>query len=125
MSKAHAHPTPHNWSDAARLREVLSSVADELEHARTLGLRVEGAICAMAVQATVDGAIVGELQQLDAIIQHIAALRDFTAALAQNCDAEQVVAVRSALDRITLGEVRKRLSGGNEQEDEDECWEML
>ena len=97
-------------------RQVFLSLAEELEHARILGLRVETAICAIAVRTSIDSGIVSELQQLDAVLQRIAALRDF---------AEQRVPTASALARVTLGEVRARLAGGAVDDDPDEAWEML
>lgn len=107
------------------VREVFLTLAQELERARSLGLHVEGAICAMAVRSTIDGGVVCELQQLDAVLQHIAALRDFTAELArQTCTTTGAVATTSALDRVTLGEVRRRLGGDATMDDaSDENWE--
>lgn len=107
------------------LRQVLGSLADELEQTRALGLRVEGAICALAVQSTVDSRIVGELQQLDAVIQRIAVLRDYAAAVADACDPSYGAATRDALERVTLGDVRARLAGDDRSDFEDDGWEML
>lgn len=109
----------------APLCDVLLMLAEELERARTLGLRIEGAICAIAVRSQIDGALVSELQHLDAVLQHMAALRDFSAELSRNCDRAHSVSTESALDRITLGDVRARLSGGNEKDGPDDVWEML
>lgn len=123
-----AAPNPATAPEAEAslpVRDVFESLADELEQARALGLRVEGAICAIAVRSAVDGSIVSELQHLDAILQHIAALRDFSAELARRCDPAPLVPVQSALDRVTLGEVRARLGGGRLTDNPDEIWEML
>ena len=125
MASANLSPLPEAEEPLTSIREVLASLAGELEHARTLGLRVEGAICAIAVRSSIDGSIVSELQHLDAIIQHIAALRDYAAELARQCDPSSCVATQSALERITLGEVRARLAGGLLVENPDEIWEML
>lgn len=106
--------------------DVFAALADELERARSLGLRVEGAICAIAVRSSIDSAVVSELQQLDAVLQHIAALRDFAAELAKRGAGADGVAVASALDRVTLGEVRARLAGRVLDDCEsDEGWEVL
>lgn len=105
--------------------DVFLMLAEELERARTLGLRIEGAICAIAVRSQIDGALVSELQHLDAVIQHVAALRDYAAELSRKCDRAHDVATASALERITLGEVRARLSGGHYQDNPDDVWEML
>ncbi|MEQ1617095.1 MAG: hypothetical protein ABL883_01975 [Terricaulis sp.] len=108
------------------VRDVFSLLADELERARTLGLRVEGAICAIAVRSSIDGAVVAELQQLDAVLQHIAALRDFAAEAARQAQVDQSIATQSALARITLGDVRSRLSGGFIDANlSDDGWEIL
>lgn len=106
-------------------RQVFLSLAEELEHARILGLRVETAICAIAVRTSIDSGIVSELQQLDAVLQRIAALRDFAAEVSRQCGEEQRVPTASALARVTLGEVRARLAGGAVDDDSDEAWEML
>ncbi|MBL8536673.1 MAG: hypothetical protein JNM59_04655 [Hyphomonadaceae bacterium] len=105
--------------------DIFLMLAEELERARSLGLRIEGAICAIAVRSQIDGALVSELQHLDAVIQHIAALRDYAAELSRRSDRAQSVATASALERITLGEVRARLSGGHYDDNPDDVWEML
>lgn len=108
------------------MREVFGALADELERARSLGLRVEGAICAIAVRSSIDGAVVAELQQLDAVLQHIAALRDFAAEIAARNQGDELISTQSALDRISLGEVRGRLSGALMDVDlSEDGWEIL
>ncbi|MEZ5996978.1 MAG: hypothetical protein R3C25_14630 [Hyphomonadaceae bacterium] len=109
----------------APVTHVLSSLAEELERTRTLGLRVEGAICAIAVRSAIDGSVVAELQQLDAVLQQIAALRDYAAQLAAQCDPGYEVDTAPALDRITLAELRTRLGGSEAFDGSDEGWEML
>ncbi len=118
--------TPLAGEALTPVRDVFSALAEELERARSLGLRVEGAICAIAVRSSIDGSVVGELQQLDAVLQHIAALRDFAAEIAARADGGGAVPTQSAIDRITLGEVRMRLSGGLIDADlSDDGWEIL
>lgn len=107
------------------VRDVFAALAEELERARVTGLRVEGAICAMAIRSSLDGSVVSELQQLDAVLQHIAALRDFAAELARQGDPTHRVATAAAIDRVTLGEVRVRLGGNYLDDNPDEIWEML
>jgi hypothetical protein len=109
----------------ASVAAVLSSVAEELERTRALGLRVEGAICAIAVRSAIDGAVVAELQQLDAVLQQIAAVRDYVSQLAAHCDPSYEVGTATALDRITLAEVRARLGGASLEDDSEDGWEML
>lgn len=123
--RLHTHVGPARDAGLTPVGDVFSGLAEELERARCLGLRVEGAICAIAIRSSIDASVVSELQQLDAILQHMAALRDFAAELANQSDSTYKVAVASALDRITLGEVRIRLGGTYLQDDPDEAWEML
>ncbi len=123
--RPHAHVGPARDAGLTPVGDVFSGLAEELERARSLGLRVEGAICAIAIRSSIDASIVSELQQLDAILQHIAALRDFAAEMANQSDSTCKVVVAAALDRITLGEVRIRLGGTYLQDDPNETWEML
>lgn len=104
--------------------DVFTSLGQELERIRVLGLRVEQTICAIAVNSSIDTALIAELQQLDAILQHIAALRDFSEQVALECDDDVLVDVSQALDRITLADVRTRLAQGD-QDSTDEGWEIL
>jgi len=124
MNRAHLPNSSVRLSaDARALCDVFASMADELENARVLGLRVEQTICGIAVRSSLDSAIVGELQHLDAILQQIAALRDFAASLATAADPAQMIETRTALDRITLGDMRSRLAG--ELGGGEEGWEFL
>ncbi len=125
MTYPRLQASEHARQSLTPVRDVFAALAQELERARSLGLRVEGAICAMAVRSAINGGVVGELQHLDAVLQHIAALRDFVAELArQNSVAAGAVAVAPALDRVTLGEVRTRLGGRDFDGDaSDENWE--
>lgn len=117
--------SPQDEGAVAAVSDVLSLLAGELEHVRVLGARVEVAICEIAVRSSIDGRIVSELQHLDAILQHIAALRDFVSELSARCDVAHGVATDTALARITLAEVRARLSGGDLDEDMDGRWELV
>ena len=79
-----------------------------------------------AVRSSLDNAVVSELQHLDAVLQHIAALRDFVGELARQGGAPGSVATASALERVSLAEVRTRLGGTYLNGDNpDEIWEML
>jgi hypothetical protein len=122
---AHPQPTTRCDDEEMSTRDVFTALADELERARSLGLRVEGAICAIAVRAAIDSSVVAELQQLDAVLQHLGALRDFAGEVSRACGEHSVVDVKRALDRITLAEVRARLSGATDVDDADGQWEML
>lgn len=114
-------------SGAQRLVRVTDTVAvlsQELERIRVLGLRVEQTICAIAVRSAIDGAVVAELQHLDALIQHIAALRDFSEQVAVECSDDARIDLEAALERVTLADVRRRLARESADQPE-ERWEML
>ncbi len=110
--------------DEQRLTDTLLSVADELERTRALGLRVEQAVIALAVNSSVDVSVVAELQNFDAVLQQIAALRDFLAQLSAGCASSAVVDLTPALARVTLEDVKTRLAGAYANE-MDEAWEIL
>lgn len=105
--------------------DVLGAIADELERTRSLGLRVEGAICVAALAASADVSVIEELQQFDLILQRVAALRDFALELARRCDPGHEVNVDSALARITLEDMRSRLAGVGQDDESSEAWEMV
>lgn len=104
--------------------EVLVALAYELEHVRIVGMRVEAAFCAHAVRATLDISVIRDMQQLDGVLQHLAALRDFVTTLSQDIRGEAPII--AALDRVFLGDVRARLSGGRgaEPDAETELWSL-
>jgi|CXWL01.1.fsa_nt_gi hypothetical protein len=106
------------------LAEVLGALAQELESARSTGMRVEAAFCAHAVNSQLDGSVIRDMQQLDGVLQHLAALRDFVAALATDAHGEACIA--AALERVSLGDVRARLQGrdGAQPEGETEMWAL-
>lgn len=106
------------------MAEILDALARELEHARGVGMRIEAAFCAHAVRTTLDGSIIQDMQQLDGVIQHLAALRDFVSTLAR--EATGAAAIDAALERVFLGDVRARLGGGcgAQPEGEAEVWQL-
>lgn len=120
---AHALPTPR--SGGVETGQTLLRVADELERVRQLGLRIETAICAIAVRSSLDDAIVGELQQLDAMLQQIGALRDFLNQVGRDCSGGARIDVSVGLARVRLGEVRARLAGEKSEDGFEEVWEIL
>lgn len=109
---------------SVRLTDAVAVLSQELERIRVLGLRVEQTICAIAVRSAIDGAVVAELQHLDALIQHIAALRDFSEQVAVECSDDARIDLEAALERVTLADVRRRLARENTDHPE-ERWEML
>lgn len=109
---------------SVRLTDAVAVLSQELERIRVLGLRVEQTICAIAVRSAIDGAVVAELQHLDALIQHIAALRDFSEQVAVECSDDARIDLEAALERVTLADVRRRLARESADQPE-ERWEML
>lgn len=119
-------PSAHDRAEPATpVCTVFANLAGELERARSLGLRVEGAICAIAVRSALGSDAIHELQQLDAMLQHIAALRDFAAELARQPVANGDIVTTVALRLVTLGEVRMRLGGACMEDDLGADWEMF
>lgn len=109
---------------ATNVADVLTTIGQELERIRVLGLRVEQTICAIAVRSSLDTALIAELQHLDAVLQHVAALRDFSEQVALQCDDQTPIDIADALDRVTLADVRARLAQ-RDQDANEEGWEIL
>jgi hypothetical protein len=95
------------------LSEVLVAVAAELELVRSLGWRIERAVCVLAVRAGAADEIIGELQNMDAMLQQIAALHDFLLTLSGTQGQPALLSVSAALQRLTLRDVKARLVGGS------------
>lgn len=120
---ARAFPSPK--SSDVEAGQTLLRVADELERVRALGHRIEAAICAIAVRSSFDDDIVGELQQLDAMLQQIGALRDFLSQVGRDCGGGARIDVSDGLARVRLSDVRARLAGEKGEDGFEEGWEML
>ncbi|MES1199521.1 MAG: hypothetical protein ABUS48_06040 [Pseudomonadota bacterium] len=90
--------------------DVLTGLARELEHARLLSLRVEQSLCGMASSAQ-QGDWLEDVQQVDMLQQHLAALRDFAAEIAREPSAHVLVPIDKALRHVSLNELRERLAG--------------
>jgi hypothetical protein len=105
------------------LSQILASLSDELARAAEEGHVVEAAFCEVAARVDMTAADVMGLQKLDAVLQHIEALRDFTAALAASADGE--ISTGHAFERILLGAVRARLQGREQTETTETDWEVL
>ncbi|MCC6918011.1 MAG: hypothetical protein IT548_02340 [Alphaproteobacteria bacterium] len=94
------------------INKVFQALAGELEHAREMTLRVEGAVCDLSHHIPPDASMLDGLQQLDKVVQHLAALRDYVAALSGHDGAFCPDRAATAANRITLHDVRSRLGGG-------------
>ncbi len=97
--------------DLQPLCDVLLAVAGELERIRSLGFRLEFAVCALALRVEGPAAGAQELQQLDLLLQQIGALREFLGALPQAIDPKAHVQISAALERIGLADMKSRLAG--------------
>ncbi len=95
------------------LADVCARLARELEFVRQSGAGLEQCLCNAADSWGLDSERVRELQQLDQMIQHLAALRDFTAAMARALDDARDVDLADAFERITLSAVKARLAGAD------------
>lgn len=111
---------------AVALSRVLTDIAAELERARATGMRVERGACLLALKFGADADLVHDLQQLDEMLQHIAALRDLLEALSHLHAELPAQGVAAAIDRITLSAVRGRLRReGGEGDEAEDGWELL
>lgn len=116
MSGAKPSQAAPDRQDAPQwLAELYPRIARELELARQTAMQVEQSLCRAADSWSIDDARVRDLQQLDHLIQHLAAMRDFVFALCQQGQGVRVDAA-DALARVTLSDVRSRLSGCGESE---------
>lgn len=111
--------------EAVALSRVLTDIAAELERARAIGMRVERAACMLALKFGADAELVRDLQQLDEMLQHIAAMRDLLEALSHLHAELPAQRVAAAIDRISLSAVRGRLRGEDDESEADDGWELL
>lgn len=112
--------------EAVALSRVLTDIASELERARAIGMRVERAACVLALKFGADAELVHDLQQLDEMLQHVAAMRDLLEALSHLHAELPAGRVAAAIDRISLSAVRGRLRGeGADAGEAEDGWELL
>ncbi|HYD88812.1 MAG TPA: hypothetical protein VEA80_15160 [Vitreimonas sp.] len=119
MSRALEHSADRRQpTEAGR---IMSSVADELDRMRSLGLQIETSLCELAGGVAEQGVWLEDLQQFDLILQQLAALRDFltTAAATQGADAP--IDIADAADKLTLHDLRLRLLGQDAGERHRDC----
>ena len=93
------------------LGEMCARLALEIELLRLIGVRIEQSLCASTAALGLDSERVRDLQQLDLLMQHLAALRDFMGALSSLPETATPLDARAALERITLAEMKNRLGG--------------
>jgi hypothetical protein len=90
--------------------EICLRIARELESLRQRGVTLEQSICVHALDGS-GGANVADLQEMDFLLQHIAALRDFMSAMSSSMPDNARFDPAWALQRVRLGALRNRLSG--------------
>lgn len=101
---------------AASAKEVLSSIAQELEHAGQLCDRLETLVTQL-VRATRGEPLaiaLHEAQTLDVLTQHLAALATFTRQLSTQ-SAGLGYDLQDAVSGVTLGELAGRLSKASDE----------
>jgi|CXWL01.1.fsa_nt_gi predicted TIM-barrel fold metal-dependent hydrolase len=105
-----ATPERRAAEEAMAAPELCRAIASEIEIARAMGLRLESSLCILTAKLGLDAERVRDLQELDLILQHLAALRDLLTMVSAQIDPSLSVSIAEALDRVTLGDVRARLS---------------
>lgn len=114
-------------NDERPLSDLLMAVAAELERLRQSGWRIERAACSLALLPGASTDALRELQHLDAMLQQVAALRDFVVAISNVSGGIGGPELQAALDRITLHDVKQRLAGQTHdaESENDDGWELL
>lgn len=108
----HAAATKRDEENFARpLAALLETLAAEVEAVRTLGERVESSICTAQRHVALQGKHVEDMQQIDLMLQQLSALRDFLTAIAAVGASDNHVQIAAGLARVTLAEMKSRLSG--------------
>lgn len=94
----------------APVPELLRACADELAAVAELGLRLERTLAALAPQLGARMGVVEEMQGLDRLVQHAAALHAFLLNAAASAPSEHALDVKAALDAVTLEAMSARLN---------------
>jgi hypothetical protein len=92
------------------LEEFFHRLAHELNILAETGALIERSVCACIQSGRFDDQGVREMQALDHMLQHLAALRDFLVAAGGESTGEPRVNIVAALDQVPLAEVRARLA---------------
>ncbi|MET0181469.1 MAG: hypothetical protein ABW199_01140 [Caulobacterales bacterium] len=91
------------------LPQILRACADEIAVLATLGLRLEQTLSALAPMLQAREAVVEEMQGLDRLVQHAAALHALLLNTAANAPSDALLDMRSAVDAISLEDMNARL----------------
>ncbi|WP_395646727.1 hypothetical protein [Terricaulis sp.] len=90
---------------------LFEGCAAELERMRTIGMRVENSICTLAGPLGLSGEYIEDLQQMDFLLQQLAAIRDILAGMARQPGADALLDVAAVIDTIGLKDLKTRLLG--------------
>jgi len=104
-------PVAEDVADTVTIGELCRRLAVEMEATRAMGLHIEGSLCALTVKPENSGERLLDLQMLDVMLQHLAAMRDVLTAVHNHAAPEALVSLGTILDRVTLGDLRARLHG--------------
>jgi hypothetical protein len=93
--------------------EICGRVALEIELVRNMAARLELSLCVMTASGSIDEERVRDLQQIDLMQQHLAALRDFLGELSKLPNVRGPIELVSALDRVLIDDLKRRLEGAD------------
>lgn len=105
-------------SPAPTVADVLLSISAEIERVEELARRIERSLCDAASDGEIESRSPAELQELDMVIQSLAAIREFASVTAQASTLSARLDIEPALQLMRLAGMRARLSGsiGEEME---------
>lgn len=92
--------------------QLFTRLSTELESLKDLASEVERVICDAMEEGRIGLAGMEKVQELDPLIQHLQALSDFSAALA-DAGESSMIDISAALAGIRLGALKARLAGGD------------
>jgi hypothetical protein len=104
-------PAEGTVADEVTIGELCRRLAVEMEATRAMGLHIEGSLCSLTVKAENASERLLDLQMLDVMLQHLAAMRDVLTAVHSHASPDVLVSLGAILNRVTLGDLRARLHG--------------
>lgn len=100
---------PQSAAAYSPLPDVLRACADEMALLAKLGLKLEQTLSSLAPMLQARDALVEEMQGLDRLVQHAAALHALLLSAASSAPADTRLDMESAIDAIALDEMSMRL----------------
>ncbi len=92
--------------------ELFQRLALELDALSEMGARIERSVCSGVLTGSLDDECVREMQQLDQLLQQIAALRGFVAVVGDEQMGETRISINAALGMVPLAQMKARLGAG-------------